>query len=405
MKLIHLFLTIFLSTATLAISAESVPLWPEGKTPYTKPVDKETGSPLFQPYLTKGADKHNGAAIVVCPGGGYGGLAKDHEGRQIALWLNKRGVSAYVLQYRLGSKGHHYPTQLADVQRAIRLARSRAADDGIDAKRIGVMGFSAGGHLASMAATLYDEEAYPASDDVDKVSARPDFAVLCYPVINMVDKGIAHGGSRNNLLGPDNARDDEKAKHVSSDLNVDENTPPTFLFHTQEDAAVPVENSIRFFSAMNSHGISGEMHIFQKGPHGVGLYLGDPVLRHWSQLLDLWLKNNSFYSGPKKKTAMKGKVHLDGEVVSWGSLSFYPEDESSPVTTIRVRRGNFSAKEEDGPVLGKSRLVFEGSIWEETGSEKDRVIQLEKKSPSDTETVTLDIQAEHPPLELHYSSR
>lgn len=405
MKTLSLTVLLFAIAACFCRGQEKVPLWPEGKTPYAKPVDQETGSPLFQPYLTSGKEKHNGAAVVVCPGGGYGGLAKDHEGRQIALWFNERGVSAYVLQYCLGPDAHHYPTQLADVQRAIRLARSRAEDDGIDPKRIGVMGFSAGGHLASMAATLFDEEAYPASDEVDEVSARPDFVVLCYPVINMVDKEISHGGSRRNLLGPENADDDEKAKHVSSDLNVTANTPPTFLFHTQEDSAVPVENSIRFFSAMNREGIAGEMHIFQKGPHGVGLYLGDPVLRHWSQLLDLWLKNNAFYSGPQARTALKGKIHLDGEMVSWGSLSFYPEDESAPVTTVRVRRGNFSAKESDGPVLGKSRVVFEGSIWEETGDEADRVIQLEKKSPSETEPIILDIQADHPPLEIQYSSR
>ena len=181
----------------LARAQEQVPLWAEGKTPFAKPIDKETGSPVLNLYPTKTeADNHNGAAVVICPGGGYGGLAVDHEGNQVAQWFNQRGVSAFVLHYRLGPQGHHFPTQLADVQRAVRWVRGHAEKYEVDPDRIAVMGFSAGGHLASMSATMFDEKpGHDPVDDIDKLSARPNFAILCYPVISMYSE-FAHGGSR-----------------------------------------------------------------------------------------------------------------------------------------------------------------------------------------------------------------
>jgi len=363
---------IILMTMTVALAQpqESGKLWPEGR---------ESDVPELHRYLP-GPGEGNGAAVVICPGGGYGGLAVDHEGHQVANWFLERGVAAFVLHYRLGSQGHHHPAQLADVQRGLRTVRGQAGDCGIDPSRIGVMGFSAGGHLASMAATLFDETVYEAEDEIDGLSARPDFAILCYPVISM-DSQVAHRGSRRNLLGPGRADDDEAAARVSSEKNVSENTPPTFLFHTVEDAAVPVENSLSFFAAMRRYGVPGELHAFEKGPHGVGLFRGDPVLRHWSELLDHWLRNSGFYAGEWGRAALSGTVDLDGSPVSWGSLTFYPDDEALPVTTIRVRRGQFAADENGGPVAAPSRIVFEGSIWEGSRDAEDGLVHLESLRP------------------------
>ncbi len=383
---------------------EAVPLWPAGKAPYTLPVDTETGSPLIQRYLTKGIDGHTGAGVVVCPGGGYGGLAKDHEGHQIAEWFNSQGVSAFVLQYRLGSQGHHYPTQLADVQRAIRWARAHASDYELDPARIAVIGFSAGGHLASMAATLFDEKAYEASDAIDEVSARPDFAILCYPVISL-DPEITHGGSRKNLLGPNREADEEWAKKLSSENNVTEKTPPTFLFQTDADTVVPAEHATRFYLALRQKRVPAEFHVYQNGPHGVGLFLGDPVLGTWSELLRNWLRVNSFFAPAKAQAAVTGEVTLDGHPVSWGVLAFYPEDKNLPVTSVRIRNGRFSVKAEDGPVVGKSTILFEGSIREATGLEEDKAVRLETLTPGDEKAVEMDIAEGGAPIRLEYRSR
>lgn len=385
-----------------AAAQESVPLWPEGKTPYALPVDAETGSPSLHLYATKGTDGHTGAAVVVCPGGGYGGLAKDHEGHQPAQWFNGQGVSAFVLHYRLGSQGHHYPTQLADVQRAIRWVRAHAADYDLDPNRIAVMGFSAGGHLASMAATLFEEKAYEASDAIDEASARPDFAILCYPVISL-DRAVTHGGSRKNLLGPDREGDDEWAKKLSSDLNVTDKTPPTFLFQTDADTAVPAENAVRFYLALRARKVPAEMHVYEAGPHGVGLYLADPVLGTWSGHLSDWLRSRFFFAPAQPRAAVSGEVLLDGQPVSWGALSFHPEDANLPVTTVRVRNGRFSAKEGEGPVAGQATLRFEGSIWEATGVGEDRVVQLESLKPGGA-PIAVEVGGDSP-LRFEFSSR
>ena len=387
----------------MAQAQESTPLWPEGKTPYSKPIDAETGSPSLHLYPTKGDESHNGAAVVICPGGGYGGLAIDHEGHQPAQWFNEQGVSAFVLHYRLGSQGHHYPTQLADVQRAVRWVRAHAEEYGLDPERIAVMGFSAGGHLASMSATLYDREAYDATDAVDEVSARPDFAILCYPVI-MMDSEYAHGGSRKNLLGPDKAEDDELAASVATEKNVTADTPPTFLFQTNADSAVPAENATSFFLALRKAGVPAEYHCYQDGPHGVGLYRGDPVLGTWSDLLSNWLRANSFFAPPQERVPVSGSVTLDGEPVSWGVLSFYPENENLPIVSVRARRGKFSAGAEDGPVIGKSTIKFEGSIWEATRDAADSVVKLEGLKPG-SDAMTVEVKEGMEPLNLEYSSR
>lgn len=380
------------------------PLWPEGRVPYAKPVDAETGSPSIHPYLTKDSDNHTGAAVVICPGGGYGGLAKDHEGHQPALWFQEQGVSAFVLHYRLGPEGHHYPTQLADVQRAIRYVRANAEKNGVDPNRIAVMGHSAGGHLASMAATLFDEKAYEPSDGIDKVSARPDFAILCYPVISMASE-YAHGGSRKNLLGPERADSKEWAEKVSSELNVTEDTPPKFLFQTDADTAVPAENPVRFYLALRKHGVPAEMHIYQDGPHGVGLYRGDPVLGTWSEHLRDWLRSHFFYAQTKPRAALKGEATLDGIPVSWGVLTFHPEDKNLPTTSVRVRRGKFSAANKVGPVVGPSTVTFEGSIWEQTGKDSDRAVTLSSLSAGSDEPIDVLVEEGMDPLSFSFDSK
>lgn len=394
------YLTTILATLTLilpgALAAKqpSAPLWPAGEAPYYN-AEIDSGRPKLIDYLAD-SEKRNGAAIVICPGGGYGGLAGDHEGHQIAQFFNDLGVSAFILHYRLGGKGYHYPAQLADVQRALRTVRHRASDPklGIDPDRIGVIGFSAGGHLASMAATLFDRKAYDAdkNDPIDQLSARPAFAVLCYPVISMID-GITHDGSRRNLSG-DKAPDDHSAKvrSLSSEFNVPANAPPTFLFHTSEDTVVPAANSLRFYQALLDNQIPAELHIYQRGPHGVGLNRGDPAAGTWSDHLVTWLRNNGFFVEKAERSSVSGSVSLDGVPVSWGLITFSPDDPNQPVTSLRVRGGEFRADAASGPVIGKSAITFEASIWEETQKPNDRVIQTDRLSPNDVEPVSLIIE-------------
>jgi acetyl esterase/lipase len=230
-----------------------------------------------------------GASVIVAPGGGYGALAMNKEGRQVASWFNSMGVTAFVLKYRLGPRYHH-PLELGDAQRAIRMARARAAEFGIAPDRIGFMGFSAGGHLAATVGTHFDEGKAAAGDPIDRASSRPDFLILAYPVISF-DPAIAHAGSVRNLLG--DAPDPKLVEDLSNDLRVSAQTPPTFLFHTTADTAVPVENSVRFYLALRKAKVPAEMHVFENGPHGVGLALADPALSAWPTLLANWLRGRN----------------------------------------------------------------------------------------------------------------
>jgi acetyl esterase/lipase len=273
------------SLITLALVAQEPNaelLWPAGAPGAlgTQPEDQ----PSLTPYvLPKGSG--SGTAIVICPGGGYQNLAMDKEGYAVAKWLNSLGVSAFVLKYRLGPRYHH-PIELQDAQRAIRIVRARAAQYGLQPDRIGIMGFSAGGHLASTAGTHFDSEDAAAADAIERASSRPDFLVLCYPVISFTT--FAHAGSRRNLLG-DNP-DPKLVENLSNELQVTKDTPPTFLFHTTTDATVPVENSVMFYAALRKAGVPAELHIYERGPHGVGLAPNDPVLSTWPARLADWLK-------------------------------------------------------------------------------------------------------------------
>jgi acetyl esterase/lipase len=226
-----------------------------------------------------------GTGIVVCPGGGYGTLALEHEGRQIAEWVNSLGVAAFVLRYRLGPRYHH-PAPMQDVQRALRFVRNKAGEFGVAPNRIGVWGFSAGGHLASTAGTHFDTGDPTAADPVDRVSSRPDFMILAYPVISLVTE-YAHSGSCRNLLG--DSPDTKLVESLSNERMVTADTPPTFLFHTNEDKGVPAENSVLFYLALRKAGVPAEIHIYERGRHGVGLARTDPVLSTWSARLSDWL--------------------------------------------------------------------------------------------------------------------
>jgi acetyl esterase/lipase len=256
-------------------------LWPNGAPGALGTADED--KPSITPYLAKSP---NGTAVIVCPGGGYQNLAMDHEGVQIAKWLNSLGISAFVLKYRLGPRYRH-PAMIDDAQRAIRTVRAHAAGLHIQPDRIGVWGFSAGGHLASTAATHFDAGDPNAADPIDRAGSRPDFAILAYAVISL-NSEYAHAGSRTNLLGK--TPDPKLVDEFSNDQRVTPQTPPTFLFHTSADTAVPAENSVRFYLALRKAGVPAEMHIFQNGPHGVGLAPTDATLSAWSGLLANWLR-------------------------------------------------------------------------------------------------------------------
>jgi len=268
-------------------------LWPEGA-PGAKG-DEGKDKPKLDIYLPpEGAA--NGAAVVVCPGGGYGGLALGHEGDEIAKFLNGFGVSAFVLHYRLGSHGYHHPVQLGDAQRAIRTVRSDASKYGITPDRIGIMGFSAGGHLASTAGTHFDAGQPESEDPIEKVGCRPDFLILCYPVVSFTTQ-YTHRGSLRNLLGKQES-DQELVKNLSNELQVTNETPPTFLFHTNEDRGVPPENSVLFYMALRKAGVPAEMHIYQKGGHGIGLTKGGEVNATWGNRLKGWMQVNGWLAKP-----------------------------------------------------------------------------------------------------------
>jgi acetyl esterase/lipase len=267
-------------------------LWPKGAPGAAG--TEERDKPSLTLYLPP-ADKATGTAVVVCPGGGYGGLAIGHEGKEPAEWLNRHGIAAFVLRYRLGPRYHH-PAPLQDAQRALRIVRGRAKEWHLDPKRIGIWGFSAGGHLASTAATHFDDGKRDADDPVERVSCRPDFAILCYPVITL-QPPYAHMGSRRNLLG--DKPDEGLVESLCNDKQVTERTPPTFLFHTGADTAVPPENSILFYQALRRHKVPAELHIYQEGPHGVGLAVGRGAAAAWPDQLAAWLKTRGLLSAGK----------------------------------------------------------------------------------------------------------
>lgn len=327
-----------------AAGPEPIKLWPDGA-PGQKG-EEPRDIPLVRVYLPE--TEATGTAVVILPGGGYGGLAMDHEGHQIAKWWNRQGVAGFVVTYRHGPHYQH-PAPLQDAQRAIRYVRANAKDLGVDPERVGVMGFSAGGHLASTVSTHFDDGDKESKDDVARQSSRPDFAVLCYPVISMSEP-LGHRGSRRNLLGEN--PDEELVKNLSNHLQVTNNTPPTFIFHTAEDKVVPVGNAIVYYEALVKHGVSSELHVYQKGRHGVGLAPNDPILSSWPDRLLDWVRTNNFLTS-QKRVSLSGNVLLEGAPLSWGMISLHSKQSSAyPSIATMVSRGKYAFAEADGPVPG-----------------------------------------------------
>ena len=264
-----------------------IPLWVNGAPGAlgATPADQ----PEMTPYLPP-AGTANGTAVVIFPGGGYQHLAMDHEGSAIANWLAGLGVTTFVVKYRLGPNYHH-PTMIGDAQRAIRIARARAAEWNVDPRRLGIIGFSAGGHLASTAGTHFDAGNSASTDPIERASSRPDFELLIYPVITMRDS-VTHGGSRLNLLGKQPTP--ELVQLLSNELQVTRETPPTFLVHSTDDRTVPVQNSLLFYEALKRNGVPVEMHVFEHGGHGYGMAPKDPALAIWTALCENWMRRHGW---------------------------------------------------------------------------------------------------------------
>jgi acetyl esterase/lipase len=268
----------------------SEPLWPDGAPGAhgAGPEDCPTLT-IFRPTPKRAC----GAAVVICPGGGYSGLARDHEGWEIARWLNGCGVTGVVLEYRMAGRGYRHPAPLQDAQRTIRILRARSAVLGIDPGRIGILGFSAGGHLASSAGTHFDGGDPASADPVERVSCRPDFMILCYSVITFGEP-YSHVGSMNNLLGE--AAPDELVRHMSSEKQVAAQTPPAFLFQTDEDTGVAAENSVAFYLALRRAHVPAELHVYRTGQHGLGLAAKTPGTAEWPAACERWMRGQGFLS-------------------------------------------------------------------------------------------------------------
>ena len=299
-KLVAAFICVIATIGSLSAQNKVIDLW-NGKVPgaiqsdeFKQSVDTTAGwvdkQAIVKPSLyfyPAPKEKATGTAVVICPGGAYWGLAIKHEGEQVAKWLNSLGVSAFVLKYRLPDDAimkNKSIGPMQDGQRAIRIVRRHAKEWGIDPEKIGIMGFSAGGHLASTISTHYNEKVY---DPDDSTSARPDFSLLIYPVISM-DSTITHFGSRVNLLG--NNPTPEQVKHFSNELQVNAQTPPAFMVHSLDDGAVSIENSIEYALALRKNKVPSELHLYQSGGHGYGMGRTANTESTWTEACGNWLK-------------------------------------------------------------------------------------------------------------------
>jgi acetyl esterase/lipase len=295
------FVGLLVAASAAAPNPVVLPLW-EGTPPNSQPVAqpeqrtqegaivwiRHVAAPSIEVRLPSRANA-TGQAVIVCPGGSYAGLAYDWEGTDVAGWLNSRGIAAVVLRYRMPVDGdvehQKWLCPLLDAQRAIRFTRAHAAEWAINPAKVGIMGFSAGGHLASTAGTHFDPGDQAAADPIDRFSSRPDFLILIYPVITMLD--YTHGGSRENLLGKNPG--DVLLRCYSNELEVTAETPPTFLVHAGDDNAVPVQNSLLFYQALIAHKVPVELHVYPHGGHGFSLARGKGRLEDWPQLCARWL--------------------------------------------------------------------------------------------------------------------
>ena len=286
MRILVLFLISIFLFAGCMTAQTAMPLWPDGA---PNAVGKEPQDiPTITPYLAP-KETATGAAVLVLPGGGYTKLSDVKEGSDIAKWLNSLGISAFVLKYRLGPR-YSQPNPLLDAARAMRTVRSKAKEWNIDAGRVAILGFSAGGHLASTLGTHFDAGKPDSKDEIERVSSRPDAMILLYPVITMGE--FTHAGSKKYLLGENPTP--ELIKLYSNELQVTKETPPTFIFHTMTDATVPVENAMFFASALRKNGVPFEFHLYEQGPHGVGLAPTNPYLASWAARCADWLVLRGF---------------------------------------------------------------------------------------------------------------
>ncbi len=294
-------------------------LWPQGAPGALGTADGDKPSVLV--YPASGA-KLNGAAVVICPGGAYWSLATSYEGVDEAVWMNTLGVSAFVLKYRLGPKYHH-PIEMNDAQRALRWVRANATRFKIDVKRVGIMGFSAGGHLAATAATHFDSGAPGAVDPIDRYSCRPDFSILIYPVITMTDP-FTHVGSRDNLLG--NAPSAALINLLSNEKQVTAKTSPAFLVHGRDDGVVNVANSQMYYDSCLKAKVPAQLNLFDHGPHGFGMggYIGnaklDTGLASWPWLCAAWLRNQGMLTVP---TALHPQPLVTGKPLATSPGTFH----------------------------------------------------------------------------------
>jgi acetyl esterase/lipase len=281
------------SATTCCVSAQTnltFPLWADGAPGALGTEAKDI--PTLTVFLPA-PEKATGAALVVCPGGGYGHLA-DHEGSHYARWLNEQGIAGFVLKYRLGSSGYRHPVMLQDAARAIRTVRARAQEWKLDPKRVGIIGSSAGGHLASTLLTQWNAGDPNSADAIERQSSRPDGVILCYPVITLTDP-FTHKGSRANLLGTNPPP--ELVAELSAELQVNKETPPCFIWSTEEDKTVPVENSLALASALRRAGVRFDLHIYERGPHGIGLgnkTFDTATFHPWTKDCEYWLRERGF---------------------------------------------------------------------------------------------------------------
>lgn len=275
-----------LSSEITSMNAAPLPLWTSAAPGALG--DKPHDTPSLTAYLPA-PEKRTGASMLILPGGGYSGLAA-HEGQGYAEWLAPQGVTCYVLQYRLGSHGYRHPRMLEDAARGLRMVRSLARRDGLDPARVGIMGSSAGGHLASTLLTHFDSGQADAADPIERESSRPDVGILCYPVISLGE--FTHQGSKNNLLGENPPED--LVQFFSNEQQVTAHTPPCFIWHTAEDPAVPVENALLFATALRRAGVPFDLHIYEKGRHGLGLPTSNKDAPPWDADCLYWLGQRGF---------------------------------------------------------------------------------------------------------------
>ncbi|GAB4459026.1 MAG: hypothetical protein OHK0029_21100 [Armatimonadaceae bacterium] len=389
------------------MNGKTYPLWAEGQVPGALG-NEDADVPTVTVYSPQ-VGRNNGAAIVICPGGGYQGLA-GHEGLPVAEWLNANGATGVVLKYRLGPRYHH-PTMWNDVGRAIRFTRSQAKEWAIDPQRVGVLGFSAGGHLASTISTHFSPGDPNAADPVEQFSSRPDAAVLIYPVITLEGE-FAHAGSRKNLLGDD--PDPELVKNLSNHTHVTRETPPTFLVHSVDDGPVPVENSLMYASALSAAKVPFGMQIFEHGGHGYGMAKNDPVLNAWTTQCAAWLRHRGFF-GPaaallaalllltaptlaQEATLAMGKWHslFDGKTLNgWERKAVHGGNGG----LWEVQQGNIVGNQEPdhkGGLLGTRSLFTDAEVELEFKADEpvDTGLFLRTTRTGDAYQITIDVRGD-----------